>query len=77
MRLSRLILFNKPYGVVCQFGRTASGPTLKDDIPVPDAHPAGRLDVNSEGLVAFTDDGGFSEPYNRVNGALPTSERWL
>jgi 23S rRNA pseudouridine2457 synthase len=54
---SKLVLFNKPYGVVCQFTSHTTRPTLKDYIDIPGVYAAGRLDWDSEGLLVLTDDG--------------------
>lgn len=55
--IKKLILFNKPYGVVCQFSKKDNESSLADFIDFKNFYPAGRLDKDSEGLVLLTDDG--------------------
>jgi 23S rRNA pseudouridine2457 synthase len=55
--MPRLILLNKPFGVICQFTSEAGHRSLADFVNVARVYPAGRLDTDSEGLVLLTDDG--------------------
>lgn len=54
-----LILLNKPYGVLPQFTDSSDPPrpVLAGYVDVKGVYPAGRLDMDSEGLMLLTDDG--------------------
>jgi 23S rRNA pseudouridine2457 synthase len=58
--VARLLLFNKPLGVLSQFtdrGSPTVRSTLSDYVAVKGVYPAGRLDRDSEGLLLLCDDG--------------------
>ncbi|HAL17830.1 MAG TPA: pseudouridine synthase [Anaerolineaceae bacterium] len=68
---SRVLVFYKPYGVLCSFTDSEEQrPTLKDYIPVADVYAAGRLDLDSEGLLLLSNDGDLihrlTDPQHKV-----------
>lgn len=51
-------LLNKPVGVITTAKDTHNRPTVMDLIPkLPQVHPVGRLDAETEGLLLITNDG--------------------
>ncbi|MBU2955475.1 pseudouridine synthase [Marinobacter sp. F3R08] len=61
--MAELVLFNKPFQVLCQFtddgasGNDSPRATLADYLRIPSIYPAGRLDYDSEGLLLLTAEG--------------------
>ena len=69
--MSRVVLFNKPWGVLSQFTDGNGARTLAEFIDIPGVYAAGRLDKDSEGLLVLTDDGALqakiADPKNKVS----------
>ena len=66
-----LILFNKPFQVMCQFSSHPTRETLANYLNVPGIYPAGRLDADSEGLLLLTDDGQLQHRISHPNSKQP------
>ena len=58
---ARLFLFHKPTGLLTTERDPAGRPTIYDRLPdgLPRLMPVGRLDLNTEGLLLMTTDGGL------------------
>ncbi len=65
-----ILLFNKPFDVLCQFTDDQNRATLADYIKQKNIYAAGRLDRDSEGLLILTDDGKLqhkiTDPKNKM-----------
>ncbi|TKB95656.1 MAG: pseudouridine synthase [Nitrospira sp.] len=70
-KISRTIAFNKPYGVLPCFTDPNGRPTLADYIDVPEVYAAGRLDMDSEGLLLLTSDGKLAHHITDPQHTLP------
>ena len=69
--LARTIAFNKPYGVLPCFTDPAGRPTLADHVAIPGIYAAGRLDLDSEGLLLLTSDGTLAHHITDPQHRLP------
>ena len=69
--MPRLLLFNKPFGVLSQFTSAPDQANLSDYIDRPGYYPAGRLDKDSEGLLLLTDDGALQARISSPRFKLP------
>ena len=67
----RTIAFNKPYGVLPCFTDPDGRPTLADYIDLPGVYAAGRLDIDSEGLLLLTSDGRLAHCITDPQHKLP------
>lgn len=70
--MSRLLLFNKPFGVLSQFTSEPGVANLSSYLSdFPDFYPAGRLDRDSEGLLLLTADGALQHRIASPEHKLP------
>ena len=68
---TKLLLFNKPFGVLCQFTDESGRDTLANYIQAPGYYAAGRLDKDSEGLLLLTNDGKLQQQISDPKFKLP------
>jgi 23S rRNA pseudouridine2457 synthase len=74
--MSKIILLNKPFNVLCQFTDREGRATLADYVDSKSVYPAGRLDYDSEGLVILTDDGRLQHQISHPTAKL-TKTYWV
>lgn len=71
MDTSKLLRFNKPYGVLSQFTPEGRWRGLKDFIDEPGVYACGRLDADSEGLLLLTADGALQARISSPRFKMP------
>ncbi|CAM8634864.1 pseudouridine synthase [Sphingobium sp.] len=73
----RLFLFHKPTGFLTTERDPAGRPTIYDRLPpdLPRLMPIGRLDMNTEGLLLMTTDGGFKREMELPATGVPRTYR--
>ncbi len=67
----RHLVFHKPYGVLSKFTDSEGRPTLAGYVDVPHVYPAGRLDMDSEGLLLLTADGDLASRLTSPSFKVP------
>ena len=67
----RNLVIHKPYGVLSKFTDPEGRPTLADYVDVPHVYAAGRLDMDSEGLLLLTSDGGLASRLTSPSFKVP------
>nr|WP_235523137.1 pseudouridine synthase [Sphingobium sp. Leaf26] len=74
---TRLFLFHKPTGYLTTERDPAGRPTIYDRLPadLPRVMPIGRLDMNTEGLLLLTTDGGFKREMELPATGVPRTYR--
>ena len=70
-RTHQHLVFHKPYGVLSKFTDAEGRPTLAAYIDVPHVYPAGRLDMDSEGLLVLTSDGNLAARFTSPSFKVP------
>jgi 23S rRNA pseudouridine2605 synthase len=71
--VARLFLFHKPVGLLTAERDPRGRPTIYDKIPkdLPRVVPVGRLDLNTEGLLLMTTDGGLKRKLELPSNGIP------